>query len=208
MNGSLFSFRVVMRLFAVIAVAVMFVITITNSVIISKGNERIQANQLETLTKVLITQAAMTASSMIADQDQERLLALTNQLAQDRLVFDAAIYDAEGVKLASSDNAMSVREVLGLDTPLHTASIGRQQLVEPVMHDGDIIGFVRVTFETGKVTAISDHHYRKSDRYMYLMVLMSFVSGVLITLLLRKKKTIVRRGENLLLKNVSQSPQA
>lgn len=189
MNGSLFSFRVVIRLFAVISVAVMFVITITNSVIISKGNERIQANQLETLTKVLITQAAMTASSMIADQDQERLLALTNQLAQDRLVFDATIYDAEGVKLASSDNAMSVREVLGLDTPLHTASIGRQQLVEPVMHDGDIIGFVRVTFETGKVTAISDHHYRKSDRYMYLMVLMSFVSGVLITLLLRKKKS-------------------
>lgn len=207
MNGSLFSFRVVIRLFAVIAVAVMFVITITNSVIISKGNERIQANQLETLTKVLITQAAMTASSMIADQDQERLLALTNQLAQDRLVFDATIYDAEGVKLASSDNAMSVREVLGLDTPLHTASIGRQQLVEPVMHDGDIIGFVRVTFETGKVTAISDHHYRKSDRYMYLMVLMSFVSGVLITLLLRKKKVAIRRGENLLLKNASQSPQ-
>ncbi|WP_068712233.1 YtjB family periplasmic protein [Vibrio tritonius] len=208
MNGSLFSFRVVIRLFAVIAVAVMFVITITNSVIISKGNERIQANQLETLTKVLITQAAMTASSMIADQDQERLLALTNQLAQDRLVFDATIYDAEGVKLASSDNAMSVREVLGLDTPLHTASIGRQQLVEPVMHDGDIIGFVRVTFETGKVTAISDHHYRKSDRYMYLMVLMSFVSGVLITLLLRKKKVAIRRGENLLLKNASQSPQS
>ncbi|WP_342608126.1 YtjB family periplasmic protein [Vibrio tritonius] len=208
MNGSLFSFRVVIRLFAVISVAVMFVITITNSVIISKGNERIQANQLETLTKVLITQAAMTASSMIADQDQERLLALTNQLAQDRLVFDATIYDAEGVKLASSDNAMSVREVLGLDTPLHTASIGRQQLVEPVMHDGDIIGFVRVTFETGKVTAISDHHYRKSDRYMYLMVLMSFVSGVLITLLLRKKKVAIRRGENLLLKNASQSPQS
>ncbi|MCA2016897.1 YtjB family periplasmic protein [Vibrio tritonius] len=208
MNGSLFSFRVVIRLFAVIAVAVMFVITITNSVIISKGNERIQANQLETLTKVLITQAAMTASSMIADQDQERLLALTNQLAQDRMVFDATIYDAEGVKLASSDNAMSVREVLGLDTPLHTASIGRQQLVEPVMHDGDIIGFVRVTFETGKVTAISDHHYRKSDRYMYLMVLMSFVSGVLITLLLRKKKVAIRRGENLLLKNASQSPQS
>ena len=204
MNGSLFSFRVVIRVLAVVLVAVMFIVTITNSVIISKGNERIQANQLETLTKVLITQAAMTASDMIADQDQERLLGLTNQLAKDRLVFDATIYDAEGVKLASSDNAMSVREVLGLDTPLHTASIGRQQLVEPVMHDGDIIGFVRITFETGKVTAISDHHYRKSDRYMYLMILMSFISGVLITLLLRNRSKRIHRGENLLLRNASQ----
>ncbi|MDY7585853.1 YtjB family periplasmic protein [Vibrio cholerae] len=204
MDGSLFSFRVVVRVATVFAVAVMFFITIQNSVVISKGNERIQANQLETLTKVLITQAAMSAGSMIADQDQERMLALTNQLATDRLVFDASIYDSEGVLLAASDSALSVREVLGLDTPLHTASIGRQQLVEPVVHDGSLIGFVRITFETGKVTAISDHHYRKSDHNMYWMLLMSFVSGVLLTLLLRrrpKKPT----GENLLLKQAEQS---
>ncbi|HAS2938715.1 TPA: SMP protein [Vibrio cholerae] len=199
MDGSLFSFRVVVRVATVLAVAVMFFITIQNSVVISKGNERIQANQLETLTKVLITQAAMSAGSMIADQDQERLLALTNQLATDRLVFDASIYDSEGVLLAASESALSVREVLGLDTPLHTASIGRQQLVEPVVHDGSFI-----TFETGKVTAISDHHYRKSDHNMYWMLLMSFVSGILLTLLLQrrpKKPT----GENLLLKQAEQS---
>lgn len=204
MDGSLFSFRVVVRVATVLAVAVMFFITIQNSVVISKGNERIQANQLETLTKVLITQTAMSAGSMIADQDQERLLALTNQLATDRLVFDASIYDSEGVLLAASESALSVREVLGLDTPLHTASIGRQQLVEPVVHDGSLIGFVRITFETGKVTAISDHHYRKSDHNMYWMLLMSFVSGVLLTLLLQrrpKKPT----GENLLLKQAEQS---
>ncbi len=204
MDGSLFSFRVVVRVATVLAVAVMFFITIQNSVVISKGNERIQANQLETLTKVLITQAAMSAGSMIADQDQERLLALTNQLATDRLVFDASIYDSEGVLLAASESALSVREVLGLDTPLHTASIGRQQLVEHVVHDGSLIGFVRITFETGKVTAISDHHYRKSDHNMYWMLLMSFVSGILLTLLLQrrpKKPT----GENLLLKQAEQS---
>ncbi|HGF7190516.1 TPA: YtjB family periplasmic protein [Vibrio cholerae] len=204
MDGSLFSFRVVVRVATMFAVAVMFIITIQNSVVISKGNERIQANQLETLTKVLITQAAMSAGSMIADQDQERLLALTNQLATDRLVFDASIYDSEGVLLAASDSALSVRDVLGLDTPLHTASIGRQQLVEPIVHDGSVIGFVRITFETGKVTAISDHHYRKSDHNMYWMLLMSFVSGVLLTLLLRRrpKKTT---GENLLLKQAEPS---
>lgn len=199
MDGSLFSFRMVIRLLTLLLLIGMFVITIKNSVVISKGNERIQANQLETLTKVLITQASLTAGRSIAEQDQERLLNLTNQLAQDRLVFDATIYDSEGVKLASSDSALSVREVLGLDTPLQTASIGRQQLVEPVMHDGNLIGFVRITFETGKVTAISDHHYRKSDRYMYLMVLMSFISGVLFTLLLKRKSK--PKGENLLLQN-------
>lgn len=184
MDGSLFSFRVVLRVIAVIIVALMFFFTAQNSVMISKGNERIQTNQLETLTKLLISQASLSASEHLANLDQESLLTLTNQLAQDRLVFDATIYDAEGVQLAASDSARTVRDILGLDTPLETASIGRQQLVEPILSENSVIGFIRITFETGRVTAISDHHYRKSDRYMYLMILVSFLSGILLTLLL------------------------
>ena len=202
MNESLFSIRNALRMLALILLATMFVVTIKNTVVISKGNEKIQAKQLETLTKLLISQASLSASKMIAQQDQERLLDLTNQLSQDRLVFDTTIYDAEGIRLASSEKALSVREVLGLDTPLSTASIGRQQLVEPIYSkENTIIGFIRVTFETGKMTAISDHHYRKSDRYMIGMVLMGFVSGVLFIMLSRRRPT--KSGENLLLKNVN-----
>ncbi|CDT73651.1 YtjB family periplasmic protein [Vibrio coralliirubri] len=202
MNESLFSIRNALRMLALILLATMFVVTIKNTVVISKGNEKIQAKQLETLTKLLISQASLSASKMITQQDQERLLDLTNQLSQDRLVFDTTIYDAEGIRLASSEKALSVREVLGLDTPLSTASIGRQQLIEPIYSpEKTIIGFIRVTFETGKMTAISDHHYRKSDRYMIGMVLMGFVSGVLFIMLIRRRPT--KSGENLLLKNVS-----
>ena len=199
MSESLFSVRNALRILALILLCVMLFITIKNSVVISKGNEKIQAQQLETLTKVLISQASLSAGEMIINKDQERLLKLTNQLAQDRLVFDATIYDAQGVRLASSEEALSVREVLGLDTPLATASIGRQQLVEPVLSDGAVIGFVRVTFETGRVTAISDHHYRKSDRYMYMMVLMSFACGMLFIMILRRQPIRRKKGENLLL---------
>ena len=196
MDGSLFSIKFALRIAAMLLVAVMFFFTIENSVMISQGNERIQTNQLETLTKVLISQAALSASDMLVDDDQERLLNLTEQLAKDRLVLDSTIYDAEGVQLAASDSAQSVRDILGLDTPLETASIGRQQLVEPIFHDDSIIGFIRITFETGKVTAISDHHYRKSDRYMYLMIFTSFISGVLLTLLVRKKGRNKEKNDN------------
>ncbi|MET2854053.1 YtjB family periplasmic protein [Vibrio owensii] len=199
MSESLFSVRNALRILALILLCVMLFLTIKNSVVISKGNEKIQAQQLETLTKVLISQASLSAGEMIINKDQERLLKLTNQLAQDRLVFDATIYDAQGVRLASSEEALSVHEVLGLDTPLATASIGRQQLVEPVLSDGSVIGFVRVTFETGRVTAISDHHYRKSDRYMYMMVLMSFACGMLFIMILRRQPIRRKKGENLLL---------
>ncbi|MBY6197218.1 YtjB family periplasmic protein [Vibrio hangzhouensis] len=198
MDGSLFSFRNFLRFVALCLIGAMVFFITTNSVVISKGNERIQANQLEVLTKVLISQASLSARQMLIDQDQERLGALTNQLATERLVLDATVYDSEGVKVAASNDAKSVREVLGLDTPLSTASIGRQQLVEPIINDNTIIGFVRITFETGKVTAISDHHYRKSDRFMYMMILMSFISGVLLMVVIRRHTK--SKGENLLLK--------
>ncbi|UUM31130.1 YtjB family periplasmic protein [Vibrio japonicus] len=201
MDSSLFSFRVAVRALAILALIAMVAIIGVNSVKITKGNEQIQQNQLKTLTQVLVTQASLSAGDFIATEDQERLLKLTNQLTQDNLVYDAAIYDAEGIRLASSDNATTVRETLGLDTPLETARIGKQQLVEPIIYDDAVIGFVRITFETGKLTAFSDHYYRKSDRYMYTMVAISFISGLLLAIVIRRKPK--KKGENLLLKEMS-----
>ncbi|WP_391088198.1 AhpA/YtjB family protein [Vibrio sp. NH-UV-68] len=201
MDSSLFSFRIAIKVLGTLSLIAMVATIAINSVKISQGNEQIQANQLETLTHILISQASLSANDKIVEQDQEQLLKLANQLAQDDLVVDATIYDAEGVKLAASDNAKSVREMLGLDTPLQTARIGKQQLIEPVIRDKNVIGFVRITFETGKLTAFSDHYYRKSDRYMYTMVGLSFIAGMLIALIFRRKPN-KRKGENLLLKDM------
>ncbi|KGY08631.1 MULTISPECIES: YtjB family periplasmic protein [Vibrio] len=200
MDSSLFSFRNAIRALAILCLVAMVAIIGVNSVKITKGNEQIQQNQLETLTQILISQASLSAGDMIVAQDQERLLKLTNQLAKDALVYDAAIYDAEGIRLASSESAKSVRQILGLDTPLETARIGKQQLVEPIIRDNVVLGFVRITFETGRVTAFSDHYYRKSDRYMYTMVGMSFIAGLLLAIVIRRKPK--SKSENLLLKDM------
>ncbi|MGJ7095057.1 YtjB family periplasmic protein [Vibrio hannami] len=200
MKSSLFSLKMFLKGLAIILLILMFLYTAKNSVVISKGNENIQSHQLETLTKVLVSQAALSASEPIANDEQEQLLKLAYQLATEELVFDVTIYDAEGVKLASSENAKSAREVLGLDTPLQTASIGRIQLVEPVFHDNAQIGYVRMTFEKGRVTAFSDHHYRNSDRYMYTMIFMGFLSGLLLAMIFRRAKK--PKGENLLLQDM------
>ena len=200
MDSSLFSFRNAIRALAILCLVAMVAIIGVNSVKITKGNEQIQQNQLETLTQILISQASLSAGDMIVAQDQERLLKLTNQLAKDALVYDAAIYDAEGIRLASSESAKSVRQILGLDTPLETARIGKQQLVEPIIRDNVVLGFVRITFETGRVTAFSDHYYRKSDRYMYTMVGMSFIAGLLLAIVVRRKPK--SKSENLLLKDM------
>ncbi|MDV7104705.1 AhpA/YtjB family protein [Vibrio sp. TH_r3] len=200
MKRSLFSIRLFLKSIAIILLVLMFGYTAKNSIVISKGNEQIQSHQLETLTKVLISQASLSASEMITNNDQEALLQLSNQLAEERLVFDATIYDSEGIKLAASQDAKSTREILGLDTPLETASIGRLQLVEPIFSEKSLIGYIRITFEKGMVTAVSDHHYRNSDRYMYIMIVMSFLSGMLITLILSRKPK--DKHQNLLIQDI------
>ncbi|PMO62640.1 SMP protein [Vibrio breoganii] len=187
MKESLFSLRRFIKLIFIGLLVLMLVAIVRNSVYISQGNQQIQTKQLQTLTKLLISQAALSASDFLVTEDQEKLRYLANQLARDTLVSDATVYDNSGVKIASSNNAKTVRESLGMDTPLGSEGIGKQQLVEPIFSQDAIIGYVRITFEKGRVTAFSDHHYRNSDRAMFLMIMMSFLSGVLLTLVLRRK---------------------
>ncbi|MFV0576213.1 MAG: YtjB family periplasmic protein [Vibrio sp.] len=200
MQTSLFSWRIFLRFIGIILLGGMFTYTIINSFVISRDNEHIQEQQLETLTNLLISQSALSASNMITNDDQDGLLNLANQIASDSLVFDATIYNAEGVKLVASDGAKNVREILGLDTPLKTASLGREQLVQPISNEDNTIGFIRITFEKGKVTAISDQRYRSSDHLMYMMLILSFISGVLLCLLLLYKPE--EDVENILLKDL------
>lgn len=187
MTESLFSVRNTLKAIALILLAGILFFTVKNSVVISQGNASIQSKQLETLTHILISQAALSASKMVTDNDQDQLLDFANQLAHEKLVHDATIYDAQGVTLAASDKASSARDILGLDTPLATARIGRQQLVEPIYDQHGVVGFIRITFENGKVTAISNHHYRKSDRYMYMMIIANFIAGMLFILILQRQ---------------------
>lgn len=130
MDNSLFSWRHFIRIALVILIAALFVATINNSVIISKGNETIQTNQLKVLTNLLTSQAAMSAEQLIQQDDQDGLFNLVNQIAKEKLVYNASIYDVQGRLLASSSDE-SVRETIGLDTPLGTARLGRQQLISP-----------------------------------------------------------------------------
>lgn len=203
MKTSLFSWRIFVRSALIIFIAAMFIATINNSVVISKGNEKIQTTQLKTLTNLLTSQAAMSASKLISQDDQDGLFELANQIAEEKLVYNTSIYDVQGRLLASSSDE-SVRETIGLDTPLGTARLGRQQLVSPIFNDkAHQVGFVRITFERGQVTAVSDHYYRNSDHLMYLMILMSFAAGVGLTILLTRRTK--QDTENILLKEMQDS---
>lgn len=159
-----------------------------NSTVISDSNQLIQNKQLQDLSRTMTRQAALFAVDSIKEDNHDALLQLTNNLAKETLVFDATVYDAEGRILGKSDSALTASQITGLNTPLSIDGIGRQQLVEPIIKDGHLLGFLRVTLEKSTLTGFANHHYRKSDRLMFGMLAISLVSGMLIMGLIRKRK--------------------
>ncbi|MBB1313991.1 YtjB family periplasmic protein [Aliivibrio sp. SR45-2] len=159
-----------------------------NSTVISDNNQIIQNKQLQDLSRTMTRQAALFAVDSIKKDDHEALLQLTNNLAKENLVFDATIYDAEGGVLSKSSNALTASQITGINTPLSIDGIGRQQLIEPIVKDERVLGFLRITFEKSTLTGFANHHYRKSDRLMFGMLIISLVSGMFIMAILKKRE--------------------
>ncbi|GAB6261569.1 YtjB family periplasmic protein [Photobacterium sp. CCB-ST2H9] len=119
---------------------------------LNQNNFDMLSEQTQSLSRIIARQAASTASDDILDKDQDRLQALVNRISDEPLILDASVYDLEGSPLAQTEDAMPLEQISGLTTPLSTASIGRQQIVQPVLtDDGQIVGYLRLTLEHGKL---------------------------------------------------------
>ncbi|MEJ2765519.1 AhpA/YtjB family protein [Photobacterium sp. MCCC 1A19761] len=112
-------------------------------------NYRALSEQTQTLSRMVVRQAAATAAQDMLDKDQNKLQALVQRLSEEPLILDASIYDLEGVTVAQTEEAMPLEQVTGMSTPLSVASFGRQQVVEPIMTEDQVVGFIRITLEQG-----------------------------------------------------------
>lgn len=119
--------------------------------LLSQQNYQMLSEQTQTLSQIIVRQAAQNAVVDIENKDQDQLQLLVQNLATEPLILDASIYNLEGVVLAKTKAAMPLEQLTGLSTPLAMASIGRQQIAEPILLNGHIIGFMRITLEHDKL---------------------------------------------------------
>ncbi|PSW33779.1 hypothetical protein C9J21_07575 [Photobacterium phosphoreum] len=119
--------------------------------LLSQQNYQMLSEQTQTLSKIIVRQAAQNAALDLENKDQDKLQLLVKNLAAEPLILDASIYNLEGVALAKTKAAMPLEQLTGLSTPLAMASIGRQQIAEPILLNGHIIGFMRITLEHDKL---------------------------------------------------------
>ncbi|MGR5147678.1 YtjB family periplasmic protein [Photobacterium alginatilyticum] len=151
---------------------------------------RALSEQTQSLSRIIVRQAAGTAAKDILDNNQDKLQALVQQLSEEPLILDASIYDLEGIAVAKTEEAMPLEQVTGISTPLSVASFGRQQIVEPVMADKQVIGFVRITLEHGKLLEDAASQVEYMTNIIRGLILAALFIGFLLAFTFGRRKDI------------------
>ncbi|WP_028023797.1 YtjB family periplasmic protein [Enterovibrio calviensis] len=159
---------------------------------LNNRNYKMLYDQTESLSRVILRQAAATAHDAIASDDMDALQKIVANLQQEDLILDAAVYDMRGNLVVSSIGAMPLEQLTGLNTPLSVASIGRQQLVEPVAEDGNMVGFVRITLEHGNVIKTASNRLDQSINLVRAMILVAIMTGALLIFTFANRKDLLK----------------
>nr|WP_086940971.1 AhpA/YtjB family protein [Thaumasiovibrio occultus] len=157
---------------------------------LSERNTTIINQQSEVLTRVVIRQAAQTAAPAIADSDQQMLEQLVLQLSAEPLLLDVTFYDNEGILITGTPEAMPLDQTLGLNTPLAIASIGLRQVVEPIFHEGSLVGFVRLTLEQDDINEVANNELDNLINTVKGLTLGGMALGLLLAITFGRRRDV------------------
>ncbi|MGL5335553.1 MAG: YtjB family periplasmic protein [Enterovibrio sp.] len=154
---------------------------------LNRQNYQMLYSQTDALARVISRQVSQNSVDAIAKKDHRAMKKIIEQLSKEALILDVTMYDNMGTVLAQSPNAIALEELTGLRSPLAIEGIGRHQLVEPVIGNGRLIGFVRLTLEHGRLVKDAAAQLEQSTKTVRLMLLIAFVIGAFVLYSLAKK---------------------
>ncbi len=157
---------------------IMLLFTYSNQ--LNKRNYKMLYDQTESLSRLLLRQSAATAYPALEGNNLKPLNALIKQLEEEPLILDATIYDVKGNLLANSSTSIPLDQLTGVNTPLSVASIGRQQLVEPITNGSKLVGFIRITLEHGELIKDASNRLEQNINLVRFMLLIALSTGALL----------------------------
>lgn len=111
------------------------------------GSQLAGVNQVTNLSHLLVRQQAKLFSLMLVKNAKaEELVEALDTFAKEEFVIDANLYSPSGTLLAQSSNALEFKPKLSEETKNELKTT--QQIVEPIFAQDDLIGFLRVTFNS------------------------------------------------------------
>ncbi|WP_434340048.1 AhpA/YtjB family protein [Motilimonas cestriensis] len=141
----------------------------------------------------LTNRAANDAARYLEAEDNEELSRLVDGLSNDPLVRDVTIYNAFGVVLHQSADALPLDLVLNL-SPKTTSADAREiaqnriPYIAELFKESTKIGYLRVTLEQGKILAVMNDYQQKANELLKTMLIVALLIGFLLTRSLSKKR--------------------
>lgn len=109
------------------------------------GSQLAGINQVSNLSHLLVRQQAKLFSLMLVrNVKNEELIEALDTFSEEEFVIDANLYSSTGVLIAQSRNAQTFKP-LAQSNELPSTT---QQIVEPIFAQQDLVGFLRVTFDS------------------------------------------------------------
>lgn len=157
---------------------------------VGQRGEEVTLLQTEELARVILAQASHEAQVWILEDNQEGLRGLAQHLQQQDGILEVAIQDERGRTLVRAGHQMTVQDYL---TTLPT-SMRAVPKVSPIDNNGQMIGFIRITFDYQRILAESDMYQRAYMQRSGFLVFLSVLAGFLFATAVLRRRGLSRRG--------------
>ncbi|WP_301099716.1 AhpA/YtjB family protein [Otariodibacter sp.] len=108
------------------------------------GSQLATINQVSNLSHLIVRQQAKLFSLLLVQNaENEELVDALDTFSKEEFVIDATLYSTSGVLIAQSNNAHQFQTKKESEQNTNT-----QQIVEPILSQQELIGFLRVTLNT------------------------------------------------------------
>ncbi|MFB0722357.1 MULTISPECIES: AhpA/YtjB family protein [Aeromonas] len=146
--------------------------------------------------QALVAYAARDMKRWIKEDKNSELERLAQDLAAEPEILDATLYDARGIPLAQSDQAVPLDSLLpigGDNKSLPEQGKGRIQFVQEILDEEQTLGYLRITLEEHQLLAEKDTRLKVVQEKQRLMLLVALLAGLLISYGVRRNYMRVRK---------------
>ncbi|HAT6342637.1 TPA: hypothetical protein JAJ28_000295 [Aeromonas hydrophila] len=146
--------------------------------------------------QALVAYAARDMKRWLKEDKNSELERLAQDLAAEPEILDVTLYDARGIPLAQSDNAVPLDSLLPIgdnNKSIPEQGKGRIQFVQEILDGERTLGYLRITLEEQQMLADKDTRLKVVQEKQRLMLLVALLAGLLISYGIRRNYMRVRK---------------
>ena len=151
---------------------------------VGQRGEEVTLLQTEELARVILSQASHEARVWILDDNMEGLQGLAEHLQHQDGILEVAIQDARGKTLVRAGHDLAVQDYL----TMLPSSLRAVPKVAPIDDQGNMIGFIRITFDYQRILAESDMYQRAYMQRSGFLIFLSVLAGFLLATAVLKRR--------------------